>query len=75
MGEDLRAVHVSLFPPPESVARRSRLNHALEEISERFGPRKVVLGGAEETERAGLSFQIKRGTSDRSYPRKPDSPE
>jgi DNA polymerase-4 len=53
---------LSLFPPPESQARRARLNRALDEISRRFGSDAVLRGGLEPAERAGLSFQIKRGT-------------
>ncbi len=44
---------------PEPL-RRARLNHALDEIQGRFGRDALSLGGGE-TERAGLSSQIKRG--------------
>ncbi len=53
---------LSLFAPPESQARRARLNRALDEINRRFGSDAVVRGGLEPAERAGLSLQIKRGT-------------
>ncbi len=46
---------LTLFPPLESVARRSRLNRALDEISKRFGQRKLVRGGTVEAEQTGLS--------------------
>ena len=54
---------LSLLPPPEREARRARLNCALDEIAERFGSQAVTRGGHGEAERAGLSFQIKRGQS------------
>ena len=52
---------LSLFGAREGVARRGRLNRALDELSHRFGAGTVVRGGPDETERAGLSHQIKRG--------------
>ena len=44
----------------EARERRTRLNHTLDAIRERFGPAALerAEGGVE---RAGLSFQIKRG--------------
>jgi DNA polymerase-4 len=50
-----------LFEPAERVARRTRLNRALDEISNRFGTDAVVRGTRKTAERAGLSLQIKRG--------------
>jgi DNA polymerase-4 len=52
---------LSLFAAPEGSARRSRLNRALDELARRFGAEAVVRGGSADTERAGLSHQIKRG--------------
>jgi DNA polymerase-4 len=54
---------LSLFSEPEPQARRKRLNHALDEITERFGSGAVHRGAVSEAERAGLSSQIKRGES------------
>jgi DNA polymerase-4 len=51
---------LALFPRPERE-QRSRLNEALDEIADRFGQDAVVRGDARHAERAGLSFQIKRG--------------
>ena len=50
-----------LFQLEERLARRGRLNRALDEISHRFGSNAVVRGTRETAERAGLSLQIKRG--------------
>ncbi len=55
------AGQLSLFEPAERDARRSRLNQALDEISQRFGTKALVRGTREHAERAGLSHQIKRG--------------
>jgi DNA polymerase-4 len=55
------AEQLGLFPAPEDTQRRTRLNRALDEIAERFGPRVVARGDPEGAARAGLSFQIKRG--------------
>ncbi|MEE9608975.1 MAG: DNA polymerase IV [Myxococcota bacterium] len=55
---------LGLFEAPEPVARRGRLNRALDEIHERFGDGAIVRGGLEPAERAGLSLQIKRGERD-----------
>jgi DNA polymerase-4 len=52
------AGQLALFP---SRSRRARLNRALDEIADRFGPGAVVRGGLAPPERAGLSLQIKRG--------------
>ena len=49
-----------LFEAP-AAARRTRLNRALDELSERFGSRAVVRGAVATPDRAGLSLQIKRG--------------
>ena len=57
------AGQLSLFEPAERDARRTRLNHALDEISRRFGTTALVRGTREHAERAGLSHQIKRGES------------
>jgi DNA polymerase-4 len=50
-----------LFAAREGAERRSRLNRALDELARRFGTGAVVRGGPADTERAGLSQQIKRG--------------
>ncbi len=50
-----------LFAAREGAERRSRLNRALDELARRFGTEAVVRGGPADTERAGLSQQIKRG--------------
>ena len=50
-----------LFAAREGAQRRSRLNKALDELARRFGSEAVVRGGPADTERAGLSQQIKRG--------------
>jgi DNA polymerase-4 len=50
-----------LFTAREGAERRSRLNEALDELARRFGAEAVVRGGPADTERAGLSQQIKRG--------------
>ena len=52
---------LSLFETRGPRARRTRLNHALDEIADRFGSRAVVRGGLASPDRAGLSMQIKRG--------------
>jgi len=52
---------LSLFAAGEDAARRSRLNRALDELARRFGAEAIVRGGPADTERAGLSQQIKRG--------------
>jgi DNA polymerase-4 len=52
---------LALFEPDGERQRRSRLNRALDEIADRFGPKAVTRGGSGEVSRAGLSFQIKRG--------------
>jgi len=49
-----------LFEAP-AAARSTRLNRALDELSERFGSRAVVRGAAAAPVRAGLSLQRKRG--------------
>ncbi len=41
--------------------RRARLNESLDELTDRFGPGAVRRAGQSSVERAGLSFQIKRG--------------
>jgi DNA polymerase-4 len=50
-----------LFGPDRERQRRTRLNRALDEISDRFGPKALTRAGSSEVSRAGLSFQIKRG--------------
>jgi DNA polymerase-4 len=47
----------------EASGGRMRLNRALDEIADRFGPEAVVRGGLQRQERAGLTLQIKRGES------------
>jgi DNA polymerase-4 len=59
-----RERQLSLFASPESVARRERLNRALDALRDRFGPQAVVRATARDVERAGLSLQLKRGESD-----------
>jgi DNA polymerase-4 len=59
--EPAARAQLGLFPPAEPEARRSRLNHALDAIADRFGSGAVVRGDPRHAERAGLSFQIKRG--------------
>ena len=44
-----------------TARRRERLNQALDEIFRRFGRGALVRGVEAPLERAGLSFQIKRG--------------
>jgi DNA polymerase-4 len=55
------ATQLALFAPDRERERRSRLNRALDEIADRFGPKAVTRAGSAEVSRAGLSFQIKRG--------------
>ncbi|HXV36430.1 MAG TPA: DNA polymerase IV, partial [Myxococcota bacterium] len=55
---------LSLFEPHERLARRERLNAALDEISRRFGSASVTRGDRAGSARAGLSTQIKRGDVD-----------
>ena len=57
---------LTLFEPPEARRRRSRLNRALDDLAERFGPGAVVRADAHTPERAGLSTQQKRGEPDES---------
>jgi DNA polymerase-4 len=52
---------LGLFPRPEHERRRTQLNRALDQIADRFGHTAVVRGDPRHAERAGLSFQIKRG--------------
>jgi DNA polymerase-4 len=52
-----------LFESGETSKRR-RLNRAIDALADRFGARAVVRGGRAEVARAGLSFQIKRGSDD-----------
>jgi DNA polymerase-4 len=58
------AGQLALFGPSPRSEKRSRLNRALDEISQRFGPDAVVRGTPDAAERAGLSLQIKRGEGD-----------
>jgi DNA polymerase-4 len=60
-----RAGQLGLFPAQEPELRRGRLNRALDEIAERFGPQALVRGDAAAAERAGPAFQIKRGEEPR----------
>jgi DNA polymerase-4 len=55
------AGQLGLFEPPLETRRRSRLNRALDELADRFGPRAVVRAEEGDAERAALSLQIKRG--------------
>jgi DNA polymerase-4 len=55
---------LALFGAPDTRQRRKRLNRALDDLRERFGPEAVVRGDAREVERAGLSLQRKRGAAD-----------
>jgi DNA polymerase-4 len=52
---------LSLFGAPRDVQRRSRINRALDEVTDRFGSGAVVRASQGGAERAGLSLQIKRG--------------
>jgi len=54
---------LALLPSDAEDPRRRSLNRALDDIKRRFGSESLRRGGAPE-ERAGLSFQIKRGTED-----------
>ena len=58
------AAQLALFGPARPGARRARLNRALDEIARRFGRGALVRGVEEPLERAGLTFQIKRGEDD-----------
>jgi len=55
---------LALFAAPDTRQRRKRLNRALDDLRERFGPGAVVRGAAREVDRAGLSLQRKRGESE-----------
>jgi DNA polymerase-4 len=55
---------LSLFEPGARRARRDRLNHALDEISQRFGRKALTRGTPESAERSTPTLQIKRGESD-----------
>jgi DNA polymerase-4 len=55
------ASQLALFGPDPERQRRSQLNRALDQITDRFGPKAVTRAGSAEVSRAGLSFQIKRG--------------
>ena len=52
---------LSLLPDARNKERRARPNRSLDELSDRFGPGTVRRAGQSSVERAGLSFQIKRG--------------
>ena len=52
---------LSLLPDGRRKERRARLNESLDQLAERFGPGTVRRAGQADVERAGLSFQIKRG--------------
>jgi len=54
---------IDLFAPVGHLEQRQNLNRALDEIRDRFGGNAVTRGGAD-APRAGLSFQIKRGTGE-----------
>jgi DNA polymerase-4 len=56
------AAQLPLFD--EGRARRERLNHALDEIAERFGGDALARGEPGSARRAGLSDRIKRGSLD-----------
>ena len=45
-------------------ARRAKLNHALDELTDRFGKKAVRRAGQADVARAALSFQIKDGDDD-----------
>jgi DNA polymerase-4 len=57
------AGQLSLFETAERDARRTRLNHALDEISQRFGTTALVRGTREHAQREALSHQVKPGDS------------
>jgi DNA polymerase-4 len=58
---DGRPTQLGLFGAASGGARRERLNRALDEITLRYGRGALVRGVEEPVERAGLTFQIKRG--------------
>jgi DNA polymerase-4 len=64
------AGQLPLFGDPPAAARRRRLNRALDDIADRFGPEAVVRGTRDTARRAGLSLQIKRGERDDPPPRR-----
>jgi hypothetical protein len=52
---------LGLFSPSRERSRSAKLNRALDDIQDRFGASAIRRGALEETSRAGLSLQIKRG--------------
>jgi DNA polymerase-4 len=52
---------LDLFSPSRERSRSAKLNRALDDIQDRFGASAIRRGALEETSRAGLSLQIKRG--------------
>jgi DNA polymerase-4 len=62
--EEGRPRQLSLFAGASGAPPRERLNLALDEIATRFGRGAVVRAIEAPLERAGLSFQIKRGEDD-----------
>jgi hypothetical protein len=59
--ESREAPQMSLFDAPPEKKRRTDLNRALDEISDRFGNAALHRASQGSAERAGLSMQIKRG--------------
>jgi DNA polymerase-4 len=62
--EEGRPQQLSLFAETSGARPRDRLNRALDEITARFGRGAVVRAIEAPLERAGLSFQIKRGENE-----------
>jgi len=64
--EPAQASQLGLFAPAPERARRERLNRALDELTERFGPDAVRPVGTGDVSRAGLSLVRKRGADPRA---------
>jgi len=71
--EDARSGQLPLFERNPERAQREKLNRALDEIADRFGSRALARASAGSAERAGLSFQIKRGEDPDPTPDDPNS--
>ena len=64
--EPAQAGQLGLFAPAAERGRRDRLNRALDELTERFGPDAVRPVGTGDVSRAGLSLARKRGADPRA---------
>jgi DNA polymerase-4 len=64
--EPAQAGQLGLFAPAAERGRRDRLNRALDELTERFGPDAVRPVGTGDVSRAGLSLARKRGADPRT---------